>query len=380
MRKFFIFSTLGLYDHINKRFSIGGVQTYMRDLAKLSQRIGYIPIIIEMNNVNNKEQFVVEDIYIKQVSSRERNWHQACFDKIYRENNKPENIFVISTDQLDIKCRQNNVIAINHGIAFDEPMLGRRFGKIIKLGKCLKNIWRGNLCNNLVCVDYNFYNWYRTLDTFDSNRKIRVIPNYSQGNLSKEQLDTKLKQSKRRKIIFSRRFVDYRGTIIFANAVSKLLKEYIDLDVTFAGKGPLFSFVESKFSSEPRVHITSYRPEESLHFHSQFDIAIVPTLYSEGTSLSLIEAMAAGCFPIATHVGGMTNILIDGYNGVLCFPSENAVYVALKRALDSSKQDFGEIVTNSWYTATKGFSKEKWEKRWSEYILSLSGKFKYEVS
>ncbi|MGR4357642.1 glycosyltransferase [Escherichia coli] len=63
------------------------------------------------------------------------------------------------------------------------------------------------------------------------------------------------------------------------------------------------------------VYQTSYKSEDSIHFHQQYDIAIVPSIGSEGTSLSLLEAMSAKCLVIATDIGGMTNIILDGFNG-----------------------------------------------------------------
>ncbi|WP_420491566.1 glycosyltransferase [Neobacillus drentensis] len=53
-------------------------------------------------------------------------------------------------------------------------------------------------------------------------------------------------------------------------------------------------------------------------------------LGSEGTSLSLLEAMAAKCAEIATNVGGMTNIILDNYNGLIINPDESELYLALE--------------------------------------------------
>ena len=111
-----------------------------------------------------------------------------------------------------------------------------------------------------------------------------------------------------------------------------------------------------------------FRSSESVLFHYNFDIAVVPTIFSEGTSLSLCEAMASGCFPIATHVGGMTNMLIDGYNGKLVYPSEGMLYKAIVDVLSLDKKDFCQIVLNAYATVQKSFSKEKWTLEWLSFI------------
>ncbi|WP_350563863.1 glycosyltransferase family 4 protein, partial [Psychrobacter sp. CAL346-MNA-CIBAN-0220] len=64
-----------------------------------------------------------------------------------------------------------------------------------------------------------------------------------------------------------------------------------------------------------------YGPNESFSVHKCQHIAIIPTLGSEGTSLSMIEAMAAGCMVISSNVGGLSNLIINGFNGRLVMPN-----------------------------------------------------------
>ena len=55
------------------------------------------------------------------------------------------------------------------------------------------------------------------------------------------------------------------------------------------------------------------------------DVAVVPTLYSEGTSLSCIEAMCAASAVLVTGVGGLSNLVLDDYNGLLVPPTREAL-------------------------------------------------------
>ena len=113
---------------------------------------------------------------------------------------------------------------------------------------------------------------------------------------------------------------------------------------------------------------TQYCSDESVKFHSNFDIAVVPTIGSEGTSLSLLEAMSAKCAVICTNVGGMTNIIIDGYNGLMVTPNIDQLYSAIKYLIDN-KDIRNKISERGHDTIRKSFTFEKWEKKWREVLL-----------
>ncbi|NDV66988.1 glycosyltransferase family 4 protein [Bacteroides sp. 224] len=375
MKEFIILMRIGFYDPKYNSISIGGVQTYMYDLAKLAISLKFKSIIYQANKTNDSNSYTFENIEIRNICKNKfnRNYFQECFDEIYKRHNNPNNIFIISTDQLDIKSKANNVIAIQHGIAFDIPIY-KFYGTIIKTLKCLKNIYRIKCLKNIICVDYNFYNWFRTLETIKSDSYIRVIPNYSRDIISPQEFSSKLVGQQRNKILFARRFVEHRGTILFKNVAKKLLKEYPNLEITFAGEGPLESVIKLEFADTPQVKVTSFKNKESVLFHKGYDIAIVPTIFSEGTSLSLLEAMSAGCYPIATHVGGISNILIDRFNGSLVYPDENELFKTINDVLTMEKSRFDLICSNAYKTVQYGFSKEKWETMWIQYIENISTK------
>ena len=50
------------------------------------------------------------------------------------------------------------------------------------------------------------------------------------------------------------------------------------------------------------------------------DVCLLPSLFREGLSLALIEAMAAGLPVIGTRIGGIPEVIADGENGLLVPP------------------------------------------------------------
>jgi glycosyltransferase involved in cell wall biosynthesis len=56
--------------------------------------------------------------------------------------------------------------------------------------------------------------------------------------------------------------------------------------------------------------------------------------YSEGTSMTLLEAMASGIPSIVTNVGGNPEIIKDGYNGIVVNNMDDISYAnAIKKLL-----------------------------------------------
>ena len=350
----------------------------MYNLSLALREFGYEVTVCQLVRDGQSRKVTVEGIECHFVPATS---NQKSFDKIYSQFNGADTVFIIGTDQMDIRSRAENVVAIQHGVAFDVPgdMIAGFWGKtrglqsLSKLLRCLRNVRRMESVRNTVCVDYNYYNWYKTLGTIRDGKRVWVIPNYSSDCLTWEEFQTKLSGSPGvRKIVFARRFYDYRGALLFARVVRRLLDEGAGMDVTFAGDGPCRAQMEEILSGYQNIHFTSYKAAESVRFHSAYDIAVVPTVFSEGTSLSLCEAMAAGCFPVCTYVGGLSNMLIDHYNGLLCAPAEQSLYEAVKEALEMDSETFSGIVSHAYDTAVRSFSLPLWKEKWKKVMESMS--------
>ena len=97
------------------------------------------------------------------------------------------------------------------------------------------------------------------------------------------------------------------------------------------------------------------------------DIAVVPTTGSEGTSLSLLEAMASGCAVVCTNVGGMTNIVLSGYNGLMISPEEDELFDALATLIEDASLR-ARLQSNAYTCAKEAFSLKRWQDCWEKVI------------
>ncbi len=353
----------------NNKLCIGGIQTYLYNLAYILASENEVRLcqIGENYAIRNIEGVDVVDVPSKKVCDIVNSQHLDI---------KKSDIVIWGTDSYSKKGDFIS-ISIQHGVGFDytntESVLKKYImhsplGHVFKLVQRLKSLYFSTQSNYIVCVDYNYLNWYRTYTRRNTSSKLVTIPNFTEvPNI----YTNKVVDENRIKIVFARRFIEKRGVYVFCNAIEKLLSNYDTFEVTFAGDGPLKSYIESRFCNNDRVCITSYEAKDSIEFHSNFDIAVVPTIAGEGTSLSLLEAMAAKCAVVASNVGGMTNIILDGYNGLLIEPDEQSIYDAIE-SLINDKEMLDYLSENSYKSVDGAFSKARWTSKWKKLIGKVS--------
>ena len=359
-------------DSVTGEPSIGGIQTYICDLASLFYGLGYRVLIVQKGAKDSSFEWNNYTIKNIGVRSDKLNAYRKKLANFIAEELKEDDFLVFMTHTLNCKTKHNKTISIQHGIYWDIPAATPKASSLIEYAfksyRSWNEIKKVNLCKYCVAVDYNFLNWYKTLQYYQRT-SICVIPNYS--NVS--DTPTVHKEDDRIKILFARRFEQYRGTRIFADAALKILKSHPNIDITFAGAGPDENYLKEAFSSFENVHFTRYKHGESATIHSQNDIAVVASVGSEGTSLSLLEAMASKCAVIATSVGGLTNIIVDGYNGLISDITSESLYDCLEKLINS-KEFRNRLANNAFTTVRDGFSKKMWEKHWISMISAVEAK------
>jgi glycosyltransferase involved in cell wall biosynthesis len=141
------------------------------------------------------------------------------------------------------------------------------------------------------------------------------------------------------KLICTRNFDTVYDISTLLIALEKVFSINANFQVDLVGDGPLRSKLisESKqlgiFSKIKFKGHVDHR--ELVELLSEADIFVSPSL-SDGNNVSLNEAMACGCFPIATNIPANAQWLTDGQNGLL-YPPGNAVLLAegIKIAMDN---------------------------------------------
>lgn len=355
------------YDFDSQTIKIGGIQTYTTDLSQICK--GLFDDVTIFVKDEKERTAVVNGCKLVGYNIKEGKGWTSRLAKYVRKNTTLEDLIIYYTDTaLPNTYMGNNSIVIQHGICWDIPRLNNHslFRMVLAKGvEAYRILKRIQAAKAVVCVDYNFPNWYRTqVDKPHGN--LYVIPNYAQIAPIVE------KPKEIVNIIFSRRLCWYRGTRVFVEAIKPILNTFPNVHVTVAGDGPDEQWMREQLSVYPNVSFTKYTTGESLKIHSDKHIAIIPTVGSEGTSLSLLEAMSAQCAVICTDVGGMTNIVLDGYNGKIVSSGDaNELSCAIK-ALVENEVERERIAHNGYITVKESFSYEKWSERWKSVLKEFN--------
>jgi glycosyltransferase involved in cell wall biosynthesis len=348
------------------KMSIGGIETYIANLINLADKMSIGVRVFQYANHDFETRYKSAIVYgIK----REKKDYKKKFESLYSKAVSTRNegclyINVIANDTLIPDWKVPNSIVIQHGIGFDSPSEKEESFFLSFMQRARSSYYMLKKFRNIdaaVCVDNNFISWFRTQTPL---RFLKMIPILNFTRIGDEVVE---KSKDPIKIVFSRRFVKLRGTGLFAPVAKRLLSEFGNIEITFAGEGPEEQWLKSLFQNEPRVSFTKYAPDESVEFHQQFNIAVVPTIYSEGTSLSLLEAMSAHCAVVCTNIGGMTNIVLDKFNGLMISPDEEELFRAISLLIeDANFRD--DIANNAYETVKASFSVEKWQDDWEAVI------------
>ena len=361
--------------------TIGGIQTYITNLIPLLRDAGYAVTVYQHSDREFHKDLGQYVVYGVVAAGLRPAISRALQAKMLQQIDMKSDLLVYGCETFiteRIPCRS---IAIQHGISWDVPFgqCGRLRYFRHYLGKCYlawKTMKRVSKVDRLVCVDYNFVNWYRATAPYTLIQP-KVIPNFSVLPPAMPQKETTGSVN----IIFARRLAAVRGPKVFADVAARLLERYrptpitqhpTPIHITIAGTGPEADYMHRVLDKFENVSFISYDSADSLKIHAAMDIAVVPTIASEGTSLSLLEAMASGCAVVCTDVGGMTNIVLDKYNGMMTAAGDaDGLYAAIAYLVDHPEER-RRMAATAYETLRQCFSHERWAKAWKQVIEEAS--------
>ena len=366
------------FDYDGSNYYSGGAERYLVDLHEVCKNLGHnldiyqnanFPYMRKFRNINvigMKAKDMPLNYSLEYITEQAKNY--SCMTKYFSK------LHIYSAFYECFPYCSSPSIGISHGIAWDNRSCIKTNG-IDFWNRNYRMIESAFMCDKMVSVDTNTANWFQTIDFNLGNQKIKVIPNYVDTNEFKPQND--LKKKDKIVITYPRRLYEPRGMYLLLNIVDKLFKEYKNIEIHFVGKGfdEDANKIKEKMKKYPkRLFCYSSIPEKMNEVYKKTDISLIPTIYSEGTSLSCLEAMATGNIVISTRIGGLCDLIIDNYNGYLIEPTEEDLYNKLKYVLDN--YDKQEIIKKRARESAETFNKNTWAQKWKNVIKTFNIKSK----
>jgi glycosyltransferase involved in cell wall biosynthesis len=259
-------------------------------------------------------------------------------------------------------------VSISHGIWFDH----------IQNPPCSDDTWREwrmNLesaisgVNKIVSVDTNTINFFGALFAGRFHQKFTHIPNAVDVDIYTPRT-TKRKGNYR--VLYPRRFDGLRGSKEMTCIADALHDTHKDWEWHLCGathSDGVKEAVEKWASRSERYSYYRKSFDEMPQVYRDADIAVIPTMGAEGTSYSAIEALATGLPVVTTYVGGLSELVIDGHNGIKVAP----FYDDLRDAVDyliRNPRERERLGRNARSTAMQ-FSLNRWKASWAKVIEDL---------
>lgn len=166
-----------------------------------------------------------------------------------------------------------------------------------------------------------------------------------------------LNETAEKTIIFLGRLHEDKGLHEIIEACRILKKEGFQFNFKCFGMGEAkekFVSEMTKILGEKFFYGGVVSGAEKWKAFAESDIFLLPSRY-EGLPVALLEAMAAGCVPVASNVGSVCEVVKDGVNGFLIEPENVSQTLEKLKFLLSDKTDWENLRRNARETIEKRF-------------------------
>ena len=165
-------------------------------------------------------------------------------------------------------------------------------------------------------------------------------------------------------LLYVGRLIDWKGVKYLVEAMEIVIDKYPKTKLLIVGDGPEKPFLEKIVSKLKLMNIVYFIGEINItvvpKYYSAADIFIIPSIVAEGHTEGLgvvtIEAMACGTPAIGSNVGGIPDVIKDGYNGFLVAEKSHEELAIKIVQLLSDKELERKFIRNGLKTVKEKFS------------------------
>ena len=140
-----------------------------------------------------------------------------------------------------------------------------------------------------------------------------------------DQFEFTLPQRKAKRLVYVGRLSAEKGVPILFTSLADLKSRGYDFHLTLLGDGQDRGYLEKQVTEkglQDHIEFGGFVDQDTIKKTlNESDIFILPS-FAEGIPVALMEAMAMGIPVIATYVGGVTELVMDGVTGQVVSPSD----------------------------------------------------------
>jgi glycosyltransferase involved in cell wall biosynthesis len=349
------------YLEFDGRYCAGGRPRHIRDIATVIRDMWRREVVIVQKGTHDFDKICANGFHVIGIKSNLRAEGDPGFSyKVRRLAQSGDGVLYASGEDAWPFFAQG-AKAIQHGVWWDGPQ-----SEWIRFVQKQRVIAAMRAVRSMLCVDTNFINWLRTQGKtgFALGKKCVYVPNYA--DLSKLSVSQETKSFPIH-LICARRYEEKRGINLFIDALAILEKNNLPFTAHISAVGNIDE-VRSRLSSynlTPKVTVSEDNMDAVLTRYAKADVAVVPTIWSEGTSLACVEAICAGVPVVATPVGGLGNLIIPDFNGYLVAPVPDSIAYAIKKFADL---ELLKAMRMSCLSLRSALSMETWQYRVLEWL------------
>jgi glycosyltransferase involved in cell wall biosynthesis len=220
-----------------------------------------------------------------------------------------------------------------------------------------------------VAVDSNIYNYINR----KNYKKIKVLYNSVDTNFFKK---SEAHENKELKVLIPRNLNPARGVFLIPKVAYYLKQWGYNVEFGIVGTGPTKKYIEKmikKYNLSKEIILLGHIGDRVTirNLYLRHDVVIIPTVFSEGTSLSALEAMAVGKLVLMTNVGGLKEIGVDMLSKVVI--KKNSLNIAEKiRDIIDKKVPSDYISKNGCKHVNEKHNLDNWQEEW---FSILNGSF-----
>ncbi len=347
------------HDHVQH----GGRPRLVRDLARLLRAQGF-EVTIAQKGSRDAEIELGGGIRVRKFQVPVRSWTDILFALRTRRLVEAADLCVYASCEDGYPFFARRSIGIQHGIWWDKPdgsPLKRAVTNRIHFARMAA------LCRKarrVICVDTNLINWLRLHGAAGhaAAAQCEYLPNYFDEDAFPPPPPELIEQRFRgRRLVFLRRFEEARGPLPFVGMCAVLKARGLDFQASMIGWGSQEAAVRARVAGlglADRIEIGESRFDGVAEALRPAALSVVPTIYSEGSSLSAIESIGMGIPVVASDAGGLGNLIVPGFNGYLVKAQPAALAGAVMQAL-SSREHYLRLAANC-LAMRRAFSLRHW--------------------